>query len=142
MHLIDCTIARAHRSARGAKGGANTQAIGRSHGSRSTAIHAVFDGCVRPVALELTSRQTDGAPVAALMTLRPPPARRCAADTACASNALRARRLARRTERVIPGDPTRKRLHLFYPEVYALRNLIERMFAHLKDWGGGSPPAA
>jgi putative transposase len=68
------------------------------------------------------------------MILRLPPARRCAADTAYDSDALRTMLVARGTEPVIPNNPTRKRLHPFDPEVYKLRNLIERMFARLKDW--------
>jgi putative transposase len=68
------------------------------------------------------------------MILRLPPARRCAADTAYDSDALRALLIARGTEPVIPNNPARKRLHPFDPEAYKLRNLIERMFASLKDW--------
>lgn len=68
------------------------------------------------------------------MILRLPPAKRCAADTAYDSDALRALLLARGTEPIIPNNPTRKRHHPFDPEAYKLRNLIERMFARLKDW--------
>ncbi len=42
--------------------------------------------------------------------------------------------LERRTEPVIPNNPTRKRFRPFDAEAYKRRNLIERMFCRLKDW--------
>ena len=58
----------------------------------------------------------------------------CAADTAYDSNALRQFLRERGTLPVIPNNPTRKRLHPFDPKAYRQRNLIERMFARLKDF--------
>ncbi|KAA9347732.1 transposase, partial [Ochrobactrum quorumnocens] len=46
------------------KRGAEAQAIGRSRGGRSTKIHAVVDGCGRPVALRITPGQRGDAPIA------------------------------------------------------------------------------
>jgi len=63
-----------------------------------------------------------------------PPSRRCAADTAYDSNALRQFLRERGTLPVIPNNPTRKRFHTFDRNAYKRRNLIERAFCRLKDW--------
>jgi transposase len=116
------------------KRGADNQAIGRSRGGRTTKIHAVVDGCGRPLALEITPGQRGDAPIARALLDPLPPARLCAADTAYDSDALRQFLIERGTRPVIPNNPTRKHLHPFDPNAYKLRNLIERMFCRLKDW--------
>jgi putative transposase len=58
----------------------------------------------------------------------------CAGDTAYDSNGLRQFLTDRGTLPVIPNNPTRKRHHPFDPVAYKQRNLIERMFARLKDF--------
>ncbi|ATQ51614.1 MULTISPECIES: transposase [Brucella] len=63
-----------------------------------------------------------------------PPTRLCAADAAYDSDALRDFLTARGTQRVIPNNPTRKRIRLFDPIAYRRRNIIERTFCRLKDW--------
>jgi len=63
-----------------------------------------------------------------------PAARLCAADTAYDSNALREFLQQRGTLPVIPNNPTRKNHHPFDRTAYRQRNLIERMFARLKDF--------
>ena len=63
-----------------------------------------------------------------------PPACLCAADAAYDSGGLRLFLQERGTQPVIPNNPTRKNLQPFDPELYKLRNLIERMFCRLKDW--------
>jgi putative transposase len=63
-----------------------------------------------------------------------PAARLCAADTAYDSNGLRQFLKERGTLPVIPNNPTRKNLQPFDPAAYRHRNLIERMFARLKDF--------
>ncbi|MGO6733668.1 transposase, partial [Rhizobium ruizarguesonis] len=64
------------------KRGADAEAIGRSRGGRSTKIHAVVDGCGRPIALRITPGQRGDAPVAVPLLTRLPASRLCAADTA------------------------------------------------------------
>ncbi len=116
------------------KRGAEAQAIGRSRGGRSTKIHAVVDGCGRPVALRITPGQRGDAPIAIPLLEPLPPSNLCAADTAYDSNALRDFLKARGTEPVIPNNPTRKRIKPFNPIAYRRRNIIERTFCRLKDW--------
>ena len=116
------------------KRGAELQAIGRSRGGRTTKIHAVVDGCGRPVALKITPGQRGDAPVAADLIAPLPPSLLCAADTAYDSDALRRFLIERGTRPVIPNNPTRKRIQPFDPAAYKRRNIIERSFCRLKDW--------
>ncbi|MGO7616408.1 IS5 family transposase [Rhizobium ruizarguesonis] len=116
------------------KRGADAEAIGRSRGGRSTKIHAVVDGCGRPIALRITPGQRGDAPVAVPLLTRLPASRLCAADTAYDSDTLRDFLTARGTQPVIPNNPTRKRMQPFDPIAYKRRNIIERTFCRLKDW--------
>jgi transposase len=116
------------------KRGAEAQAIGRSRGGRTTKIHAVVDGCGRPIAFEITPGQVGDVRVAPALLASLPPARLCAGDTAYDSNGLRQFLIERGTQPVIPNNPTRKRFHPFDAEAYKQRNLVERMFCRLKDW--------
>src|SRR4029077_2760115 len=118
----------------GRKSGADNPAVALSRGGRTTKIHAVVDGCGRPLALRITLGQRGDAPVARVLIEPLPPARLCAADAAYDSDALRLFLIARGTRRVIPNNPTRKRTHPFDRQAYRLRNAIERMFCRLKDW--------
>ena len=118
----------------GRKRGAHLQAIGRSRGGRTTKIHAVVDESGRPIAFEITPGQLGDVRVAIGLLEPLPAARLCAADTAYDSDALRQFLQLRGTEPVIPNNPTRKRHHPFNPNSYKQRNLIERMFARLKDF--------
>ena len=134
VHLIDSTTAKAHRSAAGAKGGAQAQAIGRSRGGRTTKIHAVVDGQGRPLAFTLSAGHRHDGPIAPGLGQALPAAKLCTADAAYDSDAFRQLLIARGTLPVIPNNPTRKRRHPFDPLAYRLRNLIERAFCRLKDW--------
>ena len=116
------------------KRGADIQAIGRSRGGRTTKIHAVVDGCGRPVALEITPGQRGDAPIARSLLEPLPPGCLCAADAAYDSDRLRLFLIERGTRPVIPNNPTRKHLYPFDTDAYKARNLIERMFCRLKDW--------
>jgi transposase len=118
----------------GRKRGADLQAIGRSRGGRTTKIHAVVDGCGRPLAFIITPGQRGDAPVARSLLEALPPARLCAADGAYDSDRLRLFLIERSTCPVIPNSLRRKHLHPFDRQAYKLRNLIERMFCRLKDW--------
>lgn len=116
------------------KRGAEAQAIGRSRGGRTTKIHAVRDALGRPVAIEVTQGQLGDVRAAAQLLGQLPPSRRCAADTAYDSDALRQFLIERGTLPVIPNNPTRKRIHPFNRNAYKQRNMIERAFCRLKDW--------
>ena len=119
---------------RGRKRGAEAQAIGRSRGGRTTKIHAVCDALGRAIAIEVTPGQLGDVRAAASLLSQLPPGRKCAADTAYDSDALRQFMRERGTLPVIPNNPTRKRLHAFDRNAYKRRNLIERAFCRLKDW--------
>ena len=118
----------------GRKRGAETQAIGRSRGGRTTKIHAVCDALGRPIAIEVTPGQLGDVRAAIGLLGQLPPSRKCAADTAYDSDALRQFMAERGTLPVIPNNPTRKHLHAFDRKAYKRRNLIERAFCRLKDW--------
>jgi len=116
------------------KRGADTQAIGKSRGGRTTKIHTVVDSDGRVIAFELTGgNRHDIRPAAGLID-RLPPAKSLLADAAYDSDAFRAFLTARGTTPVIKQNPTRKRLHPFDKAAYKGRNIIERAFSHLKDW--------
>jgi len=116
------------------KRGAEAQAIGRSRGGRTTKIHAVCDALGRAIAIEVTQGQLGDVRAATQLLSQLPPSRRCAADTAYDSDALRQFLHERGTLPVIPNNPTRKRIHAFDRTAYKRRNLIERAFCRLKDW--------
>jgi transposase len=63
-----------------------------------------------------------------------PAPKRCAADTAYDSNALRSFMIARGTIPVIPNNPTRKNVQPFDAGAYRARNIIERTIGRIKDW--------
>ena len=54
VQMFDSTVARAHVSAAGAKGGQDDQALGRSRGGFSTKIHLKVDLDGLPLAFHLT----------------------------------------------------------------------------------------
>ena len=115
------------------KRGAHQQAIGRSRGGRTTKIHAAVDEYGRPRRLILGPGHRGDAPVATALVADLTP-KRCLADTAYDSDALRAWLGRRGCQPVIPNNPTRKRHHPFDPVAYQERNVIERTFCRLKDW--------
>lgn len=51
--LLDTISAKAHRSASGGKRGEYPQAIGRSHGGRTTNMHAAANQGSKPITLHL-----------------------------------------------------------------------------------------
>ena len=134
LQCIDSTTSKAHRCSAGGNGGADTQAIGRSRGGRTTKIHAVADRAGRLIAFDITPGQRgDIRPAAALLATLPKPDY-VLADTAYDGDRLRQSVEARGATAVIKPNPTRKNVPAFDKAVYRLRNLIERAFSHLKDW--------
>ena len=63
-----------------------------------------------------------------------PAAKSLLADAAYDSDAFRAFLRDRQTTPVIKQKTNRKNLHPFDKGAYKARNIIERAFAHLKDW--------
>ena len=87
---MDSTAVRAHRFAHGGKGGAQIQAIGRSHGGPTTKIHALTGGCGRAVAFTLsTGNHADISEAPALLDKYPAPPRLLAPSRdICGANTL------------------------------------------------------
>lgn len=130
---------RQHRRARPSFGarrkrGAKVQAIGRSRGGPTTKIHALTDGCGRPVAFTLSpGNHADISEAPALLDKCPAPAR-LLADKGYDAASLRDRLAATDTEAVIPSTRSRKAPIPYDEETYRDRNRIERAFCRLKDW--------
>jgi transposase len=120
------------------KRGAETQAIGRSRGGRSTKIHAVADALGRLIAFDLTPGQRGDVRAAEALLTALPAASFVLADAAYDSDALRGFLIARGSTPVIQPNPTRKRVPPFDTARYRDRNLIERAFSHIKDWRRGA----
>jgi putative transposase len=129
--------------------------LGRSRGGLSTKIHALTDQKTRPVALILTGGQAGDNPQ--LMPLlgvyqqwhRPGRARplRILADKAYSHPSTRDNLRRRRISHTIPEKSDQKaRRHAkgsaggrppaFDPNLYKLRNVVERGFLRLKQWRG------
>jgi len=57
QHMLDSAVVRAHSQATGAKGGAHSEAFGRSRGGFTSKIHARCDNQGRPLGFVLTGGQ-------------------------------------------------------------------------------------
>lgn len=131
--LIDGTIVTAHQKASGAKGGTQTQAIGRSRGGLTTKIVALVDALgnlVRFVLLPGQRHDTVGVPpliegiaFGALL-----------GDKAFDVDWLRAELDARGAAAVIPPKANRKASLDYDKAMYRWRHLIENYFAKLKEF--------
>ena len=72
--LLDSTHVKGPPLFRGRKRGAQTQAIGRSRGGRTTKLHALSDGFRRPLRFLLTDDQAADCRSAAALLEEPSPA--------------------------------------------------------------------
>jgi Transposase DDE domain len=90
VQSIDSTTSKAHRCSAIGKGGAESQAIGRSRGGRTTKIHAIADTLGRLIAFEITPGQKGDVRVAAGLPQPLPVASRLLGDTAYNADHLRA----------------------------------------------------
>ena len=131
--MVDSSAVRAHRSAAGAKGGQQNQAIGRSRGGPTTKIHALADGAGRLYALMLTAGQVHDIHGGRALLDSVPPMRRLVADKAYDANDLRDFLANQGTKPVISPNPRRLVRPASDAIAYRARNLIERAFC-LKDW--------
>lgn len=116
------------------KRGAETQAIGRSRGGRTTKLHAVVDAVGRLIAFALSPGQTGDIRAAEALVAPLPAADALFGDTAYDSNQFRTFLIGRGTVPVIRPNPTRKAMPPFDAVRYKQRNVVERAFAHIKDW--------
>jgi transposase len=116
------------------KRGAFEEAIGRSRGGRTTAIHALTDASGRPRVLRIAPGNMHDVMMASELLSAAGPIKRLIADKAYDTNQLRNLLAQREIEAVIPSIARRKPLIPYDREAYRQRNLIERMFARLKDF--------
>jgi transposase len=131
--LIDGTIVTAHQKASGARGGTETQAIGRSRGGLTTKIVALADALSNLVRFVLLPGQRhdsvgvppliEGIAFGALL-----------GDKALDTDRPRAELDERGAAAVIPPKANRKAVISFDRDMYRWRHLIENTFAKLKEF--------
>lgn len=114
--------------------GAQTQAIGRSRGGRTTKIHALTDRHCRPIAFLLTGGNVADCTAGHDLLKQLSDARILHADKGYDSNAIRRQVEANGTMPNIPPKANRRWKSTFSRVLYRNRNAIERMFCRLKDF--------
>nr|WP_225649618.1 IS5 family transposase [Bradyrhizobium australafricanum] len=130
---IDSSHIKAHRSAAGGKGDYE-EAIGRSRGGRTTKIHALTDDEGRPRVLLLSPGNINDIALAPALLAAAGPIQRLIADKAYDANSLRMLLAEHGAKAVIPSTTSRSQPIPYSKRLYRRRNLIERMFARLKDF--------
>jgi len=131
--MIDGTIVTVHQKASGAKGGAETNAVGRSRGGLTTKIVALVDALGNLVRFVLLPGQRhdsvgvapliDGVSFDALL-----------GDKAFDADWLRAELNDRGAAAVIPPRSNRKVIIDYDTEMYRWRHLVENYFAKIKEF--------
>ncbi|WP_456671968.1 IS5 family transposase [Bradyrhizobium sp. LM2.9] len=131
--MVDATIIKVHRHGQGAKGGPQSQAIGRSKGGMTTKILALTDALgnlVRFVLLPGQRFDTVGVPP----LIEGLAFNALIADKAFDSNAIIAELEARGAKVVISQHPRRAQPLAIDKEMYKWRHLIENFFGKLKEF--------
>ena len=118
----------------GRKRGDYEEAIGRSRGGRTTKIHALTDDEGRPRVLLLSPGNINDIALAPALLAAAGPIKSLIADKAYDANSLRQLLAARRAKAVIPSTNSRTDPIPYDRRLYRQRNMIERMFARLKDF--------
>lgn len=113
--------------------GGRNQAVGRSRGGRTTEINALADYCDRPIAFVLTPGNVADITVAKQIVGAVPTSQRVIADKAYDAEPFRVWLGARGTDAVIPSRRSRTKPYPLRRNAYKRRNIIERMFGHLKN---------
>ncbi|NHT76257.1 IS5 family transposase [Rhizobiaceae bacterium CRRU44] len=131
--MVDATIVKVHRHGQGAKGGPESQAIGRSKGGMTTKILALTDALGNLVRFVLMPGQRfDTVGVAPL--IEGLSFGGLIADKAFDSNAIIADLNERGAKIVISQHPRRASPLKIDAELYKWRHLIENFFCKLKDF--------
>jgi transposase len=99
-----------------------------------TTIHALTDALGRPRVLRIAPGNMHDVMMAPELVSAAGPMERLIADKAYDTNDLRSLLAKAKIEAVIPSVARRKPLIPYDREAYRQRNLIERMFARLKDF--------
>ncbi|UPJ59791.1 IS5 family transposase [Bradyrhizobium sp. 192] len=131
--MVDATIVKVHRHGQGAKGGPQSQAIGRSKGGMTTKILALTDALgnlVRFVLLPGQRFDTVGVPP----LIEGLAFNALIADKAFDSNVIIAELEARGAKVVISQHPRRAQPLAIDKEMYKWRHLIENFFGKLKEF--------
>ena len=131
--LIDGTIVTAHQKASGARGGTETQAIGRSRGGLTTKIVALADALGTLVHFVLLPGQRHDS-VGVPPLIEDVASGALLGDKAFDIDWLRAELEDRGAAAVIPPKVNRKAVISFDRDMYRWRHLIENTFAKLKEF--------
>ncbi|HJU16656.1 MAG TPA: IS5 family transposase [Stellaceae bacterium] len=129
--IIDGTIVRVHQHGTGAKGGTQTQAIGRSRGGLTTKIVALVDALGNLVRFVLLPGQRHDS-VGVLPLIRDLDFAALLADKAFDIDWLRVELDQRGALAVIPPKSNRKHPITCDFDMYRWRHLVENFFCHLK----------
>jgi transposase len=131
--IVDGTIVRVHQHGTGARGGTQTQAIGRSRGGLTTKIVALVDALGNLVRFVLLPGQRhDSVGVAPL--LKDLDFAALLADKAFDTNAIRADLNERGAQAVIPPKADRTTRIPCDFEMYKWRHLVENFFCKIKEF--------
>lgn len=109
------------------------QGIGRSRGGRSSKVHAAVDASGRPLRIDITGAQThDSKAFGAFLNWKKPPVA-IIADKAYGSKTIRQSIADEGAVAVIPSKSNARHPIAHDPDLYAMRNLVERFFCKMKD---------
>lgn len=131
--MIDATVIRAHQHAAGAKGGQESQALGRSCGGFSSKIHAKVDAIGLPLNFALSGGQCHDSLFSEELWSK----EQCdylLADRGYDDDSFRSKLVANKTEPVIPGKKNRINSIKYDTFIYKERNFIERFFNRIKHF--------
>jgi transposase len=131
--MVDATIVRVHRHGQGARGGTQSQAIGKSRGGLTTKILALTDALGNLIRFVLLPGQRHDT-VGVAMLISGIAFGGLIGDKAFDANWLIAELNQRRTRIVISQMPQRKEPLAIDREVYKWRHLIENFFGKLKEF--------
>jgi transposase len=130
--MLDGTIAKAHRSAAGARGGTD-QAIGRSRGGLTTKIGAAVCATTQKIIRVVLAPGQQNDCVLAEALLGPIEGAAIIADKAFDTNAIRSDLAARGCTAVIPSKAKRRQPKKLNKALYRWRHGIENVFGRAKD---------
>jgi transposase len=132
--IIDATRLKAHRTSASLLKGALSWRIGRTKGGLNSNLHFVTDGKGTTIILLLIEGQLSDHTGAMLIYLMLPDAKVLIGDKGYDSDECCAALKARKINLCIPPRSNRNNPRSYSKTLYKQRNLVERMFAKLKDW--------
>jgi transposase len=130
--MLDGTICKAHRSAAGARGGAEED-VGRSRGGLTTKIGAAVCATTQKVVRVILAPGQRNDCVLAEAMLGPVEGVTVIADKAFDTDLIRSNLAARGCTAVIPSKGTRRHPKKLNQAVYRWRHGVENVFSRMKD---------